>query len=204
MKNFLLFIFLFVYTFTPNGYSNITRQIVANAGYTDIMVPREYEIELYYDDNGNSYVKYLWEIDEHPKFWEFPENINIFGAKNYTNNWTLDSKGQYFELNISEVDYSTSSTGSSSGNSNSETHTIGFNMSIPIFEKAGLNASSHTSYTYSKTLSYNSNMNFKAASVVPIGQLPIDYCDQESQCEDFLFGTILNLNICADIEEKYW
>ena len=157
-----------------------------------------YDLSYCDDDeilSGNAYFcGYLEQIDPGKlKHYSFSDNSGkwFFSKSDYR--WYLNDVGKFFNLEIVEVDPTT--TTSSSGSSS--TYTASISISVPLFEKAG----GSVGWTYKNSVTVSSSTSFSGASIVTIGQDPIDWCDQEEQYLDYPWGNLIYVRTGVDVLE---
>lgn len=118
----------------------------------------------------------------YPIHFSFPSTWGTHFFSYSDSRWDLDDVGKFFNLEIVEYDETTSS--STSGYSN--TYSVSIEFTVPLFEKAG-----SLGWSFKNSFSVSHSTTITGSSIVPIGQDPIDWCDQEEQYLDYPWGSVL-------------
>ena len=128
--------------------------------------------------------------------YSFNDNVakHFFSLKD--SRWYLYDVGKFFNLEIVEFDPETTST--TSGVTSTSEHKINIDIKVPIFAQYGGGNVGWEVKTIQK-VSYSTII--KGASIVPLGQDPIDWCDQEEQFLDYPWGNLLQIRVGCDVLE---
>ncbi len=194
------FAFIFFWAHAKNG-SKISHKRTYFARVTDLYKPPKYKWVPDLSDcddrdilSGNTDGCGYWELVSPGKVLHYSIPVNsryFFEATD--SRWYLDDVGKYFMLEIVEVDEV--STSSTHGSSVSTSSTLKVDFSVPFYEK--VNAGGGWSFTDSKKV--QSSTTITGASIVTIGQEPIDWCDQESKYLNYAWGNILSVKTGVDV-----
>lgn len=124
----------------------------------------------------------------------------MFDEFEFNNNWTLDNQGDRYTINISEFDQVL--CGESASNSGNQTHNVNASINVSFYKPIFINGS--LSYSYSHTNTITQNTSYSAPSIVDCETIPITYCTQQDELQDYLFGTVMHVRIGAEIKENNW
>ncbi len=143
--------------------------------------------------SGNTEHCGYFELDEPGsiQYHALPENAGKFFFSLSDSRWYLDDVGKFFNLDICEYDEVTTSY----QRKHTETYTSSIDIKVPLFEKASIG------WKFTNSVSVGSSVSITGASIVPIGQDPIDWCDQEEQYLDYAWGDIIYIRTGVDVLE---
>lgn len=197
------FTFVFIWANAKNGgtqshkryYQILKYHLYTEATYTwipDISVCDDRDI-LSGNTDGCGY----FELNDPGEIfhYSFSEGAGKYFFSLSDSRWYLNDIGKFFNLEIVEFDPVTTTT--ESGGGTISTHSMSFDFKVPLFEGVSFGGG----YKESGSTKVSHSTSITGASIVPIGQDPIDWCDQESQFLDYPWGNLINVRVGCDVLE---